>query len=240
MKVVSYMRVSTSRQGDSGLGLESQRDYISMAAQQNGWEVIGEFIDTVSGAIAIEARPEGKKAIVMCKAEGATLVAAKLDRLSRDVEHIAGLMKRVPFKVATMPNADSLQLHIYAALAEQERQFISQRTKDALKSLRNRAANGHVEAMKAVMNRNVALALGRTEVNREKGQEAIARRVHAFQGQIEHHIQACLYTKVDTLVGVAACLNDKGVKTPRGGEWSATQVKRVMDRLGLKFNADLS
>jgi DNA invertase Pin-like site-specific DNA recombinase len=236
MKVVSYMRVSTSRQGDSGLGLESQRDYISMAAQQNGWEVIGEFIDTVSGAIAIEARPEGKKAIAMCKAEGATLLAAKLDRLSRDVEHIAGLMKRVPFKVATMPNADALQLHIYAALAEQERQFISQRTKDALKSLSNRAGQGHVEAMKAIQARKIALALGRTDANREKAQEAVALRVHAFHGQIEHHIQACLYTGITTLAGVAACLNGKEVKTARGGVWSATQVKRVMDSLGLRFD----
>jgi DNA invertase Pin-like site-specific DNA recombinase len=236
MRVISYLRVSTSRQGESGLGLEAQRDYISLAAHQNGWEVIGEFTDTVSGAQAIEDRPEGKKAIAMCKAEGATLVAAKLDRLSRDVEHIAGLMKRVPFKVATMPNADALQLHIYAALAEQERQFISQRTRDALSSLNKRAADGVVKAIEAIEARSAALALGRTDSNRKKATEAVAERVQAFHSQVEHHIQACLYTKVGTLQGVAACLNGKGVKTARGGVWSATQVKRVMDSLGLQFD----
>lgn len=235
MKVVSYLRVSTSRQGDSGLGLEAQQQYIALAAEQNGWDVIAEFIDTVSGSEPIENRPEGKKAIAMCKAEKATLVAAKLDRLSRDVEHIAGLMKRVPFKVATMPNAEPLQLHIYAALAEQERVFISQRTSDALSALKQRAKSGDLSAVNKLKNRALALERGRTEENREKAAKAVAKRVVNFQNYIEPHIQACLYKGLTTLAQVADCLNTKDIKTARGGVWSATQVKRVMDSLGLKF-----
>jgi len=235
MKVVSYLRVSTSRQGDSGLGLEAQREYIALAAMQNDWEVIAEFIDTVSGAEAIENRPEGKKAIALCKAEKATLVAAKLDRLSRDVEHIAGLMKRVPFKVATMPNAEPLQLHIYAALAEQERVFISQRTSDALRSLKKRAEAGDQRALKKLRSRAQALEVGRTQENREKAAKAVADRVTNFHRHLEPQIQACLYTGLTTLAQVADCLNGKGIMTARGGVWSATQVKRVMDSLGLQF-----
>lgn len=142
MNVVSYLRVSTAKQGESGLGIEAQRSYISQAAQAKGWNIVAEYIDTASGSIAPTERAECVKALNACKELGAVLVVAKLDRLSRDVEHIAGLMKRVPFKVATMPDAEAFQLHIYASLAEQERKFIGQRTKDGLKALASRAESG--------------------------------------------------------------------------------------------------
>lgn len=105
--VVAYIRVSTKSQGDSGLGLEAQRDYIQRAAQASGWNVIGEFVDVVSGKLALEDRPEGAKALAMCKQHNAQLLVAKLDRLSRSVLHIAQLMEQVDFKVATMPQANT-------------------------------------------------------------------------------------------------------------------------------------
>lgn len=238
MRVVSYLRVSTSGQGDSGLGLEAQREYIALAAMQNEWEIVAEFIDTVSGAEPIEQRPEGMKALKLCKEKKCTLVAAKLDRLSRDVEHIAGLMKRIPFKVATMPNAEPLQLHIYAALAEQERVFISQRTSDALRSLKKRATEGDENARMKLARREAALEAGRTEVNRDKAAKAVASRVKQFQKSVEPHFQACLYMGLTTLADVAKCLNEKGIPTARMTTWSPTQVKRVMDSLGLSFKRD--
>lgn len=89
MKVVGYIRVSTKGQGESGLGLEDQRDYITRATQTSGWEVVGEFVDVVSGKLAIEDRPEGAKALALCKKQNAQLLVAKLDRLSRSALHIA-------------------------------------------------------------------------------------------------------------------------------------------------------
>lgn len=141
MNVVAYYRVSTKGQGESGLGLEAQKQYVEMAARSQGWNVVAEYVETVSGSIAPLERPECAKAF----AHGLTVVAAKLDRISRSVLHIAQLMEQVDFKIATMPMADRFQLHLYAALAEQERQFIRQRTKEALGALQERADSGCAE-----------------------------------------------------------------------------------------------
>lgn len=237
MKVIAYLRVSTKRQGDSGLGLEAQQDYIDTACRANGWTVAQTFIEAgVSGTVPLEDRPAGKKAIEACKALGAVLLVAKLDRISRDVEHIARLMKTVPFKVCTMPHADSFQLHLFAALAEQERAFIAQRTKDALKQLQDRADSGDAQAMQSVANRNEKLARGRTAENRAKATQALVEKSEGFADEVKPHIQACLYSGCQTLQSIADCLNGRSVKTARGGEWKPMQVKRVMDKLSLSFS----
>ena len=132
---ILYTRVSTKRQGDSGLGLEAQERDIKQYLENNATvppEGIGSFCDVESGSKA--DRPELNKAIEQAKQTGATLLVAKLDRLSRSVAFIANLMedKKLDFTVAIMPRADKFQLHIYAALAEEERRFISIRTKSAL------------------------------------------------------------------------------------------------------------
>lgn len=140
-KFVVYYRVSTKKQGDSGLGLEAQQRDIGIYLNQylnEEYEVIHEVTDVMSGKGEIDARPAFKKAVETAKENGATLLVAKLDRLSRDVETVARLIKMVDFKVACMPNADKFQLHLYAALAEQERDFISQRTKAALEAAKAR------------------------------------------------------------------------------------------------------
>lgn len=234
MEVVAYYRVSTKRQGESGLGLEAQREYVTTAAAAHGWTVVAEYTDVnVSGTVHPLDRPEGAKAF----AHSLPVVVAKLDRLSRDVEHIAGLMKRADFKVATMPTAKTLELHLYAMLAQQEREFISQRTKEALQSLSKRAEAGDVVAQGKVANRAVALTKGRTKANQAKGGEATKANAQAFAESIRDTVELCVLRGTKTLQGVATCLNAKGVKTSRGGEWSPVQVSRVMKALNLSFTA---
>lgn len=235
MKVVAYYRVSTKAQGKSGLGLDSQKDYVRIAQAQAGWDVVATFEDHVSGTIPPMDRKGLRSALELCRKEGYTLVVAKLDRLSRDVADIAQLMKVVDFKVATMPAADKFQLHIYAALAEQERDFISVRTKGALAALRTRAEKGDEEAIAKIASRNAKLANGRTDANRQKAQEAITLRVFTFNASVEPHLQACLYKGLVTLQSIADCLNDKQIKTSRGGKWSPVQVSRAMVALNLSF-----
>ena len=139
-RFVVYLRVSTSKQSKSGLGLEAQQKYIEQyfANLSDEYEVLGTFQDVESGKNA--DRPELQKALKLAEENKATLLVAKLDRLSRSVAFIATLMenKKVRFRVATMPDADEFQLHIYSALAQQERKFISERTKAALQAAKER------------------------------------------------------------------------------------------------------
>jgi hypothetical protein len=162
-------------------------------------------------------------------------VVAKLDRLSRDVEHIASLMKRVDFKVATMPQADKFQLHLFAALAEQERAFISQRTKDALKALQQRADDGCEESIAKVQRRSQALSKGRIKGNTSNMNAAKAVKQEAHHTLVGTHVEQCLYRGVNTLQSLADCLNTKGIYTARGGLWSPTTVRRLMLALGVEF-----
>ena len=137
---VVYLRVSSQEQGRSGLGLDAQERDINhfLASLETPHEVVGRFVEVHSGAD--NERPQLREAIRLAKKENGVLVVAKLDRLSRKVSFIASLMedRDLDFKVASLPNADKFQLHIYACLAEQERDFISQRTKSALQSAKER------------------------------------------------------------------------------------------------------
>jgi len=140
-KFIIYYRVSTKRQGESGLGLEAQQRDIGIflkAYTDSEYQIIEEITDVMSGKGSIEDRPVFKKAVELTQQHNATLLVAKLDRLSRDVETVARLIKLIDIKVACMPHADKFQLHLFSALAEQERDFISARTKAALQSARER------------------------------------------------------------------------------------------------------
>ncbi|QYY82143.1 recombinase family protein [Pseudomonas germanica] len=239
LRVIAYYRVSTKSQGDAGLGIDAQREYVARAVAANGWELLPEsFTDVVSGKIAIEERPEGAKALALCKKEGAVLVVAKLDRLSRSVHHIARLMEQTSFRVATMPDATLFQLHLFAALAEQERKFISDRTKDTLAALKAKAEAGDPVAIQSVQNRTDVLARGRTPANRVKAGEAVQQRVTSWLETVRDPIDLCIRKGAKTLPAVANCLNEKGVATSRGGEWSPMQVKRAMMALHLSFNTE--
>lgn len=232
MKVIAYYRVSTTRQGESGLGLQAQKEYIRLAARQNDWEVLAEFEDCDSGAIAPEHRAACREALEQCCRDGSTLVVAKLDRLSRDVEHIAGLLKLVDFKVATMPNADKFQLHLYAALAEQEREFISKRTSEALAALKARAASGDPEAAAKVARRTA----GRYEAHRQgngAAVRAVISKADAYAESMRSVVKAALYDGASTYQALADWLNGNGQSSSRGKQFTPIAAQRLLKRLGI-------
>ena len=211
---IKYYRVSTRKQGDSGLGLAAQeRDidlYLSTYAE-TPWEVLGEFTDVQSGNDS--DRPELQKAMALAEETGATILIAKLDRISRRVSFISAIMerKKLNLTVATMPNADKFQLHIYAALAEQEREFISLRTKQALAPLKGTGK------------------LGGNRGNIDKANEAARTLADSHAAKV---IDTVLPLKEAgrTLQQIADTLNKSGVKTARGGKWHPTTVKNVLAR----------
>lgn len=212
---VIYKRVSTKEQGRSGLGLEAQERDIQIFLQnfsEEPWEIIGQFQDVQSGGD--NGRPQLRDALEIVKKTGAELLVAKLDRLSRKVSFIASLMddKRVRLRVAQMPTADNFQLHIYAALAEQEREFISRRTKEALKVAKARGVKlGGLRDK--TMRRNVA-------VKAKADQEAA--NVMQIVGPMRE--------AGSTLVSIANALDSMRIPTSRGGRWTAKQVSRVLAR----------
>ncbi len=232
MRVIAYYRVSTAKQGASGLGLQAQKEYIRLAARQNDWEIVTEFEDWESGTIAPERRTSCREALDLCRQERATLVVAKLDRLSRDVEHIAGLLKLVDFKVATMPHADKFQLHLYAALAEQEREFISHRTKEALASLKARAESGDPLAKDKIARRTA----GRQEAHRRGNLAAVAAatsKADAYAEAMRSVVKAALYDGASTYQAMADWLNSNGQSSARGQLFTPTAAQRLMKRLGI-------
>jgi DNA invertase Pin-like site-specific DNA recombinase len=157
--VIAYIRVSTQKQGQSGLGLEGQQAAIERFCAAEGYTVAKTFteIETGKGADALERRPQLKSALRQASAYKSPIVVAKLDRLSRDVAFISGLMsQRVPFIVTEFPNADPFMLHIYAAVAEQERTKISERTKAALAAAKARGQAGQPARAGAVHQRDPA------------------------------------------------------------------------------------
>ena len=215
-KYVIYRRVSTQEQGRSGLGLEAQDRDMSLFLDNYSdtpFEVLGTFTDVLSGADA--HRPELDKAIALAKRTGAELLVAKLDRLSRKVSFIATLMddKALKIRVASMPNADSFQLHIYAALAEQERNFISLRTKQALAVAKERGVKlGGLRDK--TMQRNAAVKAN-ADNRAERIREIIVPMREAGK----------------TLRQIADALNAANVQTARGGAWGPSGVKNTLDRL---------
>lgn len=136
-KYISYIRVSTERQGKSGLGLEAQKTVVDRFVAQSGGDLLSEYVEVESGKRNF--RIQLKNAIAHCKTQQATLIIAKLDRLARNVHFISGLIESgVQFRAADMPNADRFMLHVYAAMAEEEGRRISERTKSALAAAKAR------------------------------------------------------------------------------------------------------
>ena len=218
MRFVVYYRVSTKAQGVSGLGLSAQERDVHVYLENYapvGYEVVAEITEIESGKE--DQRPELSQAIEICKRERAVLLVSKLDRLSRRVSFIATLMedRKLEFKVASMPLADKFQLHIYAALAEQERDFISKRTKAALAEAKARG-----------------IVLGGL---RDKTMKRNQVRIEQANTEAENlrSVLEPMIDRGDSLTQMAYSLNRAGIKSPRGGDWYPQTVKRLVGRLSL-------
>jgi DNA invertase Pin-like site-specific DNA recombinase len=210
-KYIAYYRVSTQRQGRSGLGLKAQRDAVLAFIDGNA-ELIEEFTEVESGKHS--ERPELQKALAACKKHKAKLVIAKLDRLSRNLAFIAALMDSgVEFQAVDMPYANKLTIHILAAVAEHEREEISKRTTAALKAAKARGTKlGNPQLAKAAK-RGVASL------------KANAKRFATNVLPIIREIERGGFTSANA---IAAKLNERNVRTARGGRWTHVQVGKIM------------
>jgi DNA invertase Pin-like site-specific DNA recombinase len=210
---VAYIRVSTARQGRSGLGLEAQQAALARFAEVEGYDLIQTFeeVETGKGADALDRRPQLAAALKAAKQMKAPIIVAKLDRLSRDVHFISGLMiHKTPFIVTELgADADPFMLHLYAALAEKERRLISQRTRDALAA---KKAQG--------------VRLGGLNAGGIKRRDEALHRAEQLRPVFVE--LAGLSTRA-----VAAVLNERKIPTPAGGLWHSVTVIRVQKRLGL-------
>jgi DNA invertase Pin-like site-specific DNA recombinase len=208
---IAYTRVSTGKQGRSGLGLEAQRAALARFAEAEGYQLLQTFQETETGkgADALERRPQLAAALKAARQNKAPIIVAKLDRLSRDVHFISGLMMhKTPFIVAELgADADPFMLHLYAALAEKERATISRRTKDALAAKKAQGVKlGGLNA-KGIQNRDEA----------KERAEALRPVFVELGGASAREI--------------ARVLNERNVATPTGAPWSAMTVNRVRNRL---------
>jgi DNA invertase Pin-like site-specific DNA recombinase len=218
-RAVTYVRVSTARQGASGLGLDAQRSAVQAYAASVGVSIVAEFVEVESGKRA--DRPQLTAALAACRLHHATLIIAKLDRLARNVHFISGLMEsKCEFVAVDMPHANRLTLHLMAAMAEHEAAAISERTKAALAAAKARGVrlgnpNGaaHLRAgcrdaaLKGAALRDVA----RTSLRRN----------------LEQLITNLSVNELASAATVARALNQRQIPSPTGGTWYRQQVTRL-------------
>ena len=222
-KFVSYLRVSTARQGRSGLGLEAQRKAVEDYLNGGNWQLVKQFKETESGKKA--DRPELAKAFQLCRLTGAKLVIAKLDRLSRDVHFLSGLEKAgIEFVAVDNPHATKLTIHILAAVAQHEREMTSERTKAALAAAKRRGVKLGGDRGVVPTNKQRALAAA---ARQEK-----ARARAADLAPVVQELQAVGSV---TLRAIAEGLEARGIPAARGGKWSATQVARLLETIANPF-----
>jgi DNA invertase Pin-like site-specific DNA recombinase len=218
-QAISYYRVSTQQQGRSGLGIEAQRAAVVRFADSEGIEIVAEHveIETGKGDDALDRRPELAAALARARKLKCPVVVAKLDRLSRDVAFISGLMAhRVAFVVAELGiDADTFMLHLYAALAEKERALISARTKAALAAKKAAGAQlGNPRAAEAAV----------------KAQAAHRASADRFAANVLPIIESIRASGISTYLGIADALNNRGIRTARDGRWHATTVRNLLSR----------
>ena len=215
-KFVTYYRVSTQRQGKSGLGLEAQRKTIEDYLNGGNYEVLEEFIEVESGkgSNALTMRPILKEAIEYAKKNKAKLLIAKLDRLARNVHFVSSLMEsKVDFVVADMPEANALTIHLLSAVAEYERELISKRT---------------TEALAAAKRRGVKLGNPNLKADNKKREKAARDFAKKLKPTLKAYREQGMSQRA-----IVEELNSVGITAPRGGEWELIQVQRVMNRLSL-------
>jgi DNA invertase Pin-like site-specific DNA recombinase len=229
-RFVAYYRVSTVKQGASGLGLDAQKAAVRQFLKGGAWELVGEFEEVESGKDA--DRPALAAAMELCALTGARLVIAKLDRLSRSVHFLSGMMERgVDFVALDLPEANRLTLHIMAAVAQQEREAISARTRVALGAIKAKLEAGEVYVSRR-SGRSISrlgsprgLAVPRPDL----GVAGVRAKADAFVERVGPTVRR-LRADGLSLGSIAARLNAMRIKSARGGEWSPMAVKRVLDR----------
>jgi DNA invertase Pin-like site-specific DNA recombinase len=210
-KFVAYFRVSTDRQGKSGLGLDAQREAVMSYLNGGSWTLISEFTEVESGK---HSGPQLAAAISACKKQKAKLVIAKLDRLSRNLAFIAALMESgVEFVAADMPHANRLTVHILAAVAEHERQMISERTKAALQAAKKRG--------KVLGNPDIA------EVAK-RGRAVAKANARRFAANVRPIIEEIMRAGATSHNAIAGKLNERNVRSARGGKWTHVQVGAIL------------
>ncbi|WP_022687180.1 recombinase family protein [Sphingomonas phyllosphaerae] len=222
-RAVAYYRVSTAKQGASGLGLDAQRTAVEGLCTTKGWEIIAPpFTEVESGKR--DDRQELTKAIAHAQITGAKLVIAKLDRLSRNAAFLLTLRDSgVDFVAADMPDANSLTVGIMALVAQQEREAISQRTREALAAAKARGTK--------LGNPNGAAALLRAARGNTAAMEAAQRNANNHAERLRPVLARLRREGLTSLGAIAAALNAEGVRTPRGYRWHASSVRNLMARL---------
>ncbi len=224
---IAYLRVSTAQQGRSGHGLQAQQDAVASFAEREGYRVVESFTDveTGKGSDALDRRPQLAAALRIARKRNAPVIVAKLDRLSRDVHFISGLMaERVEFIVAELgKQADPFVLHLFAALAEKERHLISQRTRDGLRAAKRRGQKLGTQARPKAQAR--AIQKAGADANRDKADIWAKANRWAIESALKDG---------DTYRAAADLLNQRGVTTPSGGAWYPASVQRIALRLKLR------
>jgi len=217
---VAYYRVSTHRQGRSGLGLEAQQSAVRDYLNGGDWRIVGHFTEVESGTRP--GRPKLAEALKTCRALGATLIIAKLDRLARNVHFVSGLMESgVEFTAVDFPQANRLTVHILAAVAEHEAKMISERTKAALAAAKRRG-------VKLGGDRGARL----TAKTRQAGWEARTARASERAADLAPIVKELQASGATSLRALAAALNERGISTPRGtGQWQANTVAQLLARM---------
>ena len=210
---VSYLRVSTQRQGQSGLGIEAQRTAVEQYISNVGGKLLSEHVEVESGSKS--RRPILVKSIALAKKAGAVLVIAKLDRLARNVAFVSALMEAgVEFVAVDFPAANKLLIHIMSAVAEHERMLISERTKAALAVAKSRGV--------------------RLGANGQRLADEHKAAAVKFAETIRTSVVSALRTGPPTLQNIANQLNKAGVLTREGSQWSPPGVQRLLRRLGIQ------
>jgi DNA invertase Pin-like site-specific DNA recombinase len=218
-KIVSYLRVSTAKQG---LGLEAQRAAVEQFCSSGHWKLTAEFVEKETGKD--DDRPKLAAALHQAKVTGATLVVAKLDRLSRNLTFISALQDaKVPFVCCDMPEANELTVHLFAAIAQHERKMISERTSAALQAKKAAGAK--------LGNPNGAAAFRRAGKGNKAAVEAIKLAADKHAADIKPIIEDIRTHGITALPAIAAELNAREILTARHRRWHTTTVKLLLARI---------
>jgi DNA invertase Pin-like site-specific DNA recombinase len=218
---VAYYRVSTEKQGRSGLGLDAQQMTVEGYLNGGAWRLVGEFVEVESGKRS-DNRPQLAAAMTAARIRNATLIIAKLDRLSRDAHFLLGLQKSgVDFVCADMPNANKMTVGILAIVAQHEREQISARTKAALAAAKARGQKlgGHPASLK------------NQDIGSKRGNQTKAAKATARAADLRPQIEDIRASGCTSLRQIAGALNERRIVAPRGGAWAASQVRSLLERL---------